>query len=79
MLKRQNITSSKSSDDNIESKDQYLNGALVNKTKFDMDNELTKIERDKTIVSSVDKITKLLYPSAYMIFNVVYWYQLKSG
>ena len=47
-----------------------------NNTKYEQDSE--KKETDLKIVTKIDKITKFVYPTAYIIFNIVYWYKLKD-
>lgn len=42
------------------------------------DQNSEKKEVDLKLVTKIDKITKFVYPTAYIIFNVVYWYQLRD-
>ncbi|XP_028399375.1 gamma-aminobutyric acid receptor alpha-like isoform X2 [Dendronephthya gigantea] len=78
-------TTSRGSVDNAESPmEQYSNGKYeMAKTELNRNIEYEeedseKKENDIKLVTKIDKITKFVYPAAYVVFNVVYWYQLSD-
>lgn len=76
LLKRRAMpATSKSTDEDIEMR--YSNGMVENNTDIETTDSKNK-ENETKLVSSIDKITKFLYPGAYIIFNIVYWYELKN-
>ena len=81
-------TTSRGSMDNAESPVEmghYSNGKYEKTRMEDMeennkehDQNSDKKEADLKLVTKIDKVTKFVYPTAYVIFNVVYWYQLRD-
>lgn len=69
--------------DNAESPvEQYSNGkyemARTGNNNIEYEENSEKKEKDLKLVTKIDKVTKFVYPAAYVIFNVVYWYQLSD-
>lgn len=56
---------------------KYEKTRMENNNEEDEENSEEK-ETDLKLVTKIDKITKFVYPAAYVVFNVVYWYQLKD-
>jgi uncharacterized membrane protein len=68
---------------NIESPIEHYSNGKYDKTRMENNNTESEDnsqekEREAKLVNNIDKITKFVYPTAYVIFNVVYWYQLKD-
>lgn len=58
--------------------EHYPNGLEKSRMENNIDDNSEKEETDFKIVTKIDKITKVVYPALYVIFNIVYWYQLKD-
>jgi hypothetical protein len=68
---------------NAEAPMEHFSNGKYEKTRMENNNEedeenSEKKETDLKLVTKIDKITKFVYPAAYVVFNVVYWYQLKD-
>lgn len=76
-------TGSHISQDNVPSPaDHYSNGkcerARTESKHLEDEENSEKQGTDSKLISKIDKITKFVYPAAYVIFNIVYWYQLND-
>ena len=68
---------------NVESPIEHYSNGKYDKTRTENNNtdseqNSEKNEQELKLVTNIDKVTKFVYPAAYVIFNVVYWYQLKD-
>ena len=65
-------------DESVPLRDQFTNGTTRNETKHDTETKpKDPKDADVQIVLNMDKMTRFLYPAAYIVFNIVYWYQLR--